>query len=366
MFGVCIFDNPRFECTKGEIMQGQNRQRKTQLILLVLTLLCGCSPTAAHQPENPTVAVDISTPVAGEISNSTVDDLVLLDTFNENHGRVLSLDLSSDGAWLVYSGQDRTVTLWEVETNQAVRTFLLRSVDMTDLDISPDDQLLATGEAIWDLETGEEIQVLMRGSPLPAHVEFSPDGTILAVGLLESEISLWDVASGEPIASFPQEEENRTKAMAFSPDGALLAAGVIDGSIRLYDIARGELINTLHYPGETDIHDLAISPDGNYLAAGGRYPALILWDLQTGEVVRTFGVHDDIYSVAFSPEGTIVAAGGGYEEAVLLWDIESGRLLRTLPMENKSMAIVFSADGRLLVAGDFDGQIYLWGIPTNP
>jgi WD40 repeat protein len=50
----------------------------------------------------------------------------------------------------------------------------------------------------------------------------------------------------------------------------------------------------------------------------------------------------------------------------LLWDIESGQLLRTLPMENKSMALAFSGDGRILVAGDFDGQIYIWGIPTAP
>lgn len=349
----------------GEIMQKQARQQTALIACHIFVLLCGCSLADTSPTESSSTTLETSDPILDAISISTVDNLILLDSFNGNHGRVLSLDLTSDGAWLAYSGQDRTVTLWEIGERRVDRTFTLRSVDMADLVISPNDQLLATGEAIWDLETGQEVLILERGSSLPAYVDFSPDGSMLAVGLLESEITLWDIASGSPRVSLPQEQDNRTKTLVFSADGSLLAVGIIDGSIRIYDVEQAEMVNLFHHPSETDIHDLAMSSDGKYLAAGGRFPAVILWDLHTGEVIRTYGVHDDIYSVAISPDGTILAAGGGYEGAVLLWDLESGRLLRTLPMENKSMALAFSADGRVLVAGDFDGQIYIWGISTD-
>jgi WD40 repeat protein len=73
-----------------------------------------------------------------------------------------------------------------------------------------------------------------------------------------------------------------------------------------------------------------------------------------------------VLSVAFSPDGTLLAAAGGYEKAILLWRVESGELLRSLPHDEQSMAIAFSPDGRLLAVGGFDGQVYLWGIPTDP
>jgi WD40 repeat protein len=346
-------------------MNMKNQHFRVFLAVFILSFSYGCSSTDAPQTEAPP-AVDANTPVNAVISSATIDSITLIDSFSASNSRILDLDLSSDGAWLAYSAQDRTITLWEVENRQTARIFPMRSIDMADLDISPGDQFLATGEMIWDLQTGEEIHVLELGSPFPAYVVFSPDGAYLTLGLHESEITVWDVASGEPIVSFPEEEDNRTKAIVISPDGTLLAVGVIDGSIRIYDVEQAQMVNQLHHPAETDIHDLAISPDGNYLAAAGRFHGVLLWDLRSGEVVRTFRVHDDSYSVAISPDGTILAAGGGQEEAVLLWDIESGQLLRTLPMENKSMALAFSGDGRILVAGDFDGQIYIWGIPTAP
>jgi WD40 repeat protein len=242
----------------------------------------------------------------------------------------------------------------------------MRSVDMADIDTSINGNLLASGEAIWDLDNMQEVHVLERGSQIPGFVAFSPNGSLLALGLIERQIALWDVTSGQPVFTFDRQQENSTKSMEFSPDGALLAVGVGDGTVRLLDVASGKNVDTLQYRVETDIHDLAFSTDGKYLASGGRVPAVILWDVASGEVVRTFRLTDNSISMDFSPDGTILASAGGYEHEVLLWDVESGNLLRSLPHNDQIMRVAFSPDGRLLAAGCFDSQIYLWGIPTNP
>jgi WD40 repeat protein len=303
---------------------------------------------------------------APAISRSTVEEVILLHTLSGHSNRVLDVAFSAQGKHLASSSQDRNIKLWDVGSGQELHTFLIKSVDMADIDISIVGNMLASGEAIWDLDSMQEVHVLERGSQFPGFVAFSPDGSLLALGLFEREITLWDVASGQPRFTFDKQQENRTKRMEFSPDGDLLAVGVIDGTVRLLDVATGKNIDILKYGGETDIHDLAFSPDGKYLASGGRVPAVILWDVSSGEVVRTFRLTDNSTSMDLSPDGTILASAGGYEHEVLLWDVESGNLLRSLPHNDQITRIAFSPDGKLLAAGCFDNRVYLWGIPTNP
>jgi WD40 repeat protein len=338
---------------------------KAQITIITIAFLCGCGPTAA--PANNLASDSNSTLLETDvISSSSVEYIVLLHTFSGHSKRVLDVAFSARGEFLASSSQDMKIILWDINSGQAMHTFQMESVDMADIDISTNENMLASGEAIWDLESTQEIHTLERGSQIPAFVDFSPDGSLLALGRLGEEIKLWDVTSGQAFFIFAEQEEKRTKRMEFSPDGTLLAAGVIDGTVRLYDTESGEIANTLTYRGETDIHDIAFSSDGEFLASGGRVPAVILWDVESGEVVRTFRVQDTVLSIDFSPDGTILAATGGAEKAVLLWDVESGELLHSLPHNDQCMAIAFSNDGRLLAAGCFDNQLYLWGIPTNP
>jgi WD40 repeat protein len=339
-----------------------------QILIAVIAVagLSGCSPTELMESNTSTSTPEISTPVPTVIPSSTPEEVVLLHVFSGHSRGVLDVAFSAQGELLASSSRDMQIKLWDVQSGQEVHAFQMRSVDMADIDISIEKNLLASGEAIWDLESKQEIHALGRGSPLPASVAFSPDGSVLALGLMEEQITLWDVATGQPLFSFEQQEENRTKSMDFSPDGALLAVGVIDGSVRILDVASGEIVNVLHYGGETDIHDVTFSPDGKYLATGGRLLAVILWDVASGEVVRTFSLTDNSMSMDFSPDGSILATAGGREYEVRLWDVESGTLLHSLPHDDQIAYIAFSPNGNLLAVPSFDGNIYLWGIPTNP
>ena len=356
---------------------------RSLLTIMVVALLGSCTPTAIPATSvpipdtSPTAPVASAPPlepsptptatrVATELTSSNVEQIVLLHTLSGHSKRILDVAFSAGGELLASSSEDMKIRLWDVSSGQEVHALQMRSVDMADIDIFTVGKMLASGEAIWDLGSMEEIHALERGSQIPAFVAFSPDGSLLALARLDQPTKLWDVTSGQPVYTFPEQEEERTKEMKFSPDGTLLAMGVIDGTVRMWDTESRELVDVLQFPGETDIHGIAFSPDGRFLASGGRVPAVALWDVASGEVVRTFRVRDCMTSVVFSPDGTLLAAAGSAEKAILLWDVESGELLRSLPHDDQSMAIAFSPDGRLLAVGGFDSHVYLWGLPANP
>ena len=79
----------------------------------------------------------------------------------------------------------------------------------------------------------------------------------------------------------------RAEALTFSPCGRYLVSGAswLPGvgtdkmSIRLWDVATGENIATF-WSHPTDIQSLAFSPDGTLLASGSYDGTILLWDMK--------------------------------------------------------------------------------------
>src|SRR5205085_6009251 len=87
-----------------------------------------------------------------------------------------------------------------------------------------------------------------------------------------SRASLWDVAKGEEIASFPQNEASgKLTAIALSPDAKQLAFGGSKGVVRVVDLPTGrELASLPLSPAKStvrSIKSLSWSRDGSLLCA---------------------------------------------------------------------------------------------------
>ncbi|TVU52285.1 MAG: hypothetical protein EA414_18185, partial [Arthrospira sp. PLM2.Bin9] len=82
---------------------------------------------------------------------------------------------------------------------------------------------------LWDLEQGRELATLSGHSSGVTAVAIAPDGKRAVSASRDNTLKLWDLATGEEIASFTAEAE--FEACAVAPDGVTVVAGDESGRV---------------------------------------------------------------------------------------------------------------------------------------
>jgi WD40 repeat protein len=201
---------------------------------------------------------------------------------------------SPDGCVLAGQGTFDPLHRWSVPSGRPLPRWggIARALSPREcLAYSPDGSVLAASYAVeagsgyvpviclWDAETGA-----LRGRldtevayVHPRAIVFSPDGRLLA-GVYGTVLNVFDVASGERIATATSRSMHPFRGLAFLPDGRRLVTAGYDRRVRVWEA------RTLTELGGYEwkigkLGAIAVSPDGMRLAAGGDTGRVVVWDV---------------------------------------------------------------------------------------
>lgn len=285
-----------------------------------------------------------------------------LATYSSN---VMTVAISPDAKTLASGSSDKTIKLWNLETEEEIRTLKGHTSGIVQVNFSPDGKTLASGSSdktikLWNLATGQEIRTLKGHTDEVTDIAFSPDSKIIASSSTDKTIKLWNLGNGEEIGTL-KGHASKVWSVGFSPDGKILATGSGDKTIKLWNVTNGEEIRTLR--GHTDVvNHIAFSSDGKILATASSDKTIKLWNISNGQNIQTLRGHTDaVWSVAFSFDATMVASAGS-DRMIKLWNPFSGEEIRTLQGHNNRIwSIAFSSNGKI-ASGSEDGTIKVWRV----
>jgi len=247
---------------------------------------------------------------------------------------------------------------------------------------------------VWDTISGQRIGEICPDSPLagsnrgpttrPFEVfieaaSLCRDGTRALLGLNDGTAGLFDVASGERLATLhdtdhpPARGWELVRAVAYAPDEALVAVGFHGRAVGVWDSSGRRCIAFLRDPLTTRpllLNDgprpalastIAFSTDSRYLFAGYADGIVTIWDLTTMQAIFTAAAHTE-RTIAVGMSGAIVrwATDGG-----CVWETGLGQPARcVLAAQERWVEATFEPGGATLLARS-QHEVQHWNLESG-
>lgn len=298
-----------FGCHAGELIWASNSQQVAVFVL-------GIDPLDHSQSLESCDRIEIFDAVTGQA----------LHTFHT--AGQLTGDWSPDGRWLLTSGRDGMLRVWDAKTGALRQEWRGHDVLAAAAVYSPDGRVIASGAAdgvwrLWDAATGQLLGSFgQMVAPTTSHytmhelelrsgilaLDWSPDGAYLAISKANQEILLWDVAQQTTALSLLGLETNIAYSINWSPNGKYVSACFTDGYLYLWAVNNPTPMRLAYYAGlGAGACQAAWRADSQQLAIG-RDKGLHLWDLSVLPPVLAANPRDHAaYSAIWSPDGRWLA-----------------------------------------------------------
>lgn len=320
-----------------------------------------------------------------------------IDTVDGEH-----LQFSPDSSQLAIFGDRTNIQLWDVDPPRLRATIPVKTGRAT---FSPDSTHLAytVGDTVylWHLREKQVVMALTNGEPITA-IEFHPNLSILVSGHQEGPVTFWDVDTGQIQRRF-RKVLRHPKKLRFSPNGEFLGVLLEQTDVYLFETATGALressdsaldfgfssdstyfflgtsgarLQRLHIPtgwwdsqsvvdkptefrGMGRVERLTFHPDGDRFASQINGYRISIWDVKMLSRLKTlFGWVQMSTRAAYLPKINRLVTGFG-TNILHFWDTRTGDLLKTVEFHSMLYQIVPSPDGRS-VALDVEATNQIW------
>ena len=234
--------------------------------------------------------------------------------------------ISKDGLLGLTGGGNGEIWLWDLRTCKGLHRFVLTAAPEAIAFSAKSNEMFLAGDGnvvnLWDMASEQILRSFVgHAKPITA-MRMSSDGRYLLTGSRDKTARLWDVSKAAQLQKF--QCQAIVRCVDISSDGRLAAAASEDGIIQIWNTGSGNEVHQLKGHNGV-IQCLQFSPDGSRVLSGGDDKLAILWDAVTGkEVCRCEGHSRRICGVGFSGNGDHLLTASD-DKSVRIWDAVTGK-----------------------------------------
>jgi len=269
-----------------------------------------------------------------------------------------SIDVSSDGNWLIAAGLDPTnetknyVELYNLNAMKSVKKIEGYVYGIENLTFTPDNGAFYardnSGRSIKlsDLTTAKEV---IRSEVKINAIDLSPDGSKLIGAGENGSLFIWDVRNNYSVTEIKQMGEHLT-TVTYAPEGRRIILGDNTGIVKIYDTQSNMMVRVLSGHSSA-IEQIRFNHAGTFMATASKDKTVRLWNMnRLKEQPIVFSDHRDwVWGVAFTPDDEQLLASvhsstetiKGVEHTIRAWptkiptmaDILCGKVSRNINKE---------------------------------
>lgn len=132
--------------------------------------------------------------------------------------------------------------VWDINSRTIKHQFTGHEQDIYSLDFARNGRIIASGSGdrsvrLWDLESNTQIRNLSIEDGVTT-VAISPDNRFVAAGSLDKSVRVWDVNTGALVVRLEGEQGHKDSvySVAFAPSGDRLVSGSLDKTIKMWEL----------------------------------------------------------------------------------------------------------------------------------
>ena len=252
---------------------------------------------------------------------------------NMNTFSIKSIVTNQDKKYIVSASSDKTIKIWDVQTNECLSTFEGHTNFVRAVVLSSDEKYIVSGSndqtiKIWDTKTGECLNSLEGHFDYVNSIAISTNGKYIVSGSGDKTIKIWDLKTGKCLKTL-KGHTSYVVSVAISTNGKYIVSGSGDKTIKIWDLKTGKYLKTLK--GHSNfVNSVVVSPDGENIISGSNDNTIKIWDTKTGKCLKTLKGHtSSLSSIAISPDGENIISGS-FDKTIKIWNIKTGECLKTL------------------------------------
>lgn len=188
-----------------------------------------------------------------------------------------------------------------------------------------------------------------------------------ALGLTDSQIKVWDIASGDVRATILG-HIMAVRSLVVSQRHPYLFSGSEDKTLRCWDLEKTNSesgCQIRNYHGHVGgVYALALHPELDVLFSSGRDSAIRAWDVRSRVQAMALTGHSGDVTALFAQTGDPQVCLAGMDGTVRLWDLRNQKCALTLTQHAKGVRLLVKHPHELTMASvDATGTINQWVLP---